>query len=248
VRPAQGDPSLVGYITPERWQPTTTLPRIGACLICFERVQGAGATGDTGFAGAAVTYRRRLLAGAVSSGPAGGPYLPALLALREGPLLEQAVRSLPVVPEVLVVNATGRDHPRRAGLALHLGAVLGLPTVGVTTRPRSRSCRPRPVGPAPQSPCAAPAPGGHTAAERVHRSRRSGRRSDGRECVGLQATTPPATKVAGVAGRSHSREWAIPARERVGSWVQSPGGGPAAVLGRYGTPPWLGRSDRRGGR
>jgi deoxyinosine 3'endonuclease (endonuclease V) len=42
------------------------------------------------------------------------------------------VRALPVVPEVLVVNATGRDHPRRAGLALHLGAVLRLPTVGVT--------------------------------------------------------------------------------------------------------------------
>jgi deoxyribonuclease V len=42
---------------------------------------------------------------------------------------------LPITPEVLVVNATGRDHPRRAGLALHLGAVLGLPTVGVTTRP-----------------------------------------------------------------------------------------------------------------
>jgi endonuclease V len=34
-----------------------------------------------------------------------------------------------------VVNATGRNHPRRAGLAFHLGAVLGLPTVGVTTRP-----------------------------------------------------------------------------------------------------------------
>jgi deoxyribonuclease V len=32
------------------------------------------------------------------------------------------------------VNATGRDHPRRGGLALHLGAVLGLPTVGVTHR------------------------------------------------------------------------------------------------------------------
>ena len=69
------------------------------------------------------------------SAPAGGPYLPTLLALREGPLLEQAVRALPVAPEVLVVNATGRDHPRRAGLAFHLGAVLGLPTVGVTTRP-----------------------------------------------------------------------------------------------------------------
>ena len=82
-----------------------------------------------------MTYRRRLLAGVTSSGPAGGPYLPALLALREGPLLEQAVHALPITPEVLVVNATGRDHPRHAGLALHLGAVLGLPTVGVTTRP-----------------------------------------------------------------------------------------------------------------
>jgi deoxyribonuclease V len=125
----------LGDLTPERWQPPTTLRRVGACFVCFERVQGAGATGDAGFAGAAVTHRRRLLAAATSSGPAGGPYLPALLALREGPLLEQAVCALPIAPEVLVVNATGRDHPRRAGLALQLGAVLGLPTVGVTTRP-----------------------------------------------------------------------------------------------------------------
>ena len=125
----------LGELTPERWQPPTTPPRIGACFVCFERVQGAGGAGDRGFAGAVVTHRRRLLAGVTSSGPAGGSYLPTLLALREGPLLEQAVRALPITPEVLVVNATGRDHPRRAGLALHLGAVLGLPTVGVTTRP-----------------------------------------------------------------------------------------------------------------
>jgi deoxyribonuclease V len=123
----------LGKLTPERWQPPTTLRRIGGCFVCFQPVHGAA--DDAGFAGAAVTHRRRLLAGVTSSGPAGGPYLPALLALREGPLLEQAVRALPVIPEVLVVNATGRDHPRRAGLALHLGAVLGLPTVGVTTRP-----------------------------------------------------------------------------------------------------------------
>jgi deoxyribonuclease V len=124
----------LGELAQERWQPPTTLERIGGCFVCFERVQGAGAAGDRGFAGAAIT-RRRLLAGATCSGPAGGPYRPALLALREGPLLEQAVRALTVAPEVLVVNATGRDHPRRAGLALQLGAVLGLPTVGVTTRP-----------------------------------------------------------------------------------------------------------------
>jgi deoxyribonuclease V len=36
---------------------------------------------------------------------------------------------------VLLVNATGRDHPRRAGLAFHLGAVLELPSVRVTHRP-----------------------------------------------------------------------------------------------------------------
>ena len=125
----------LGELAPEHWQPPATVLRIGACFVCFERVHGAGAAGDRGFAGAAVTYRRRLLAGVSVSGLAGGPYRPALLALREGPLLEQAVRALPIVPEVLVVNATGRDHPRRAGLALHLGAVLGLPTVGVTTRP-----------------------------------------------------------------------------------------------------------------
>jgi deoxyribonuclease V len=125
----------LGELTPELWQPPMAVVRIGACFACFERVQGAGAAGDAGFAGAAVTQRRRLLAGVSSSGRAGGPYLPTLLALREGLLLELAVRALPIGPEVLLVNATGRDHPRRAGLALHLGAVLGLPTVGVTTRP-----------------------------------------------------------------------------------------------------------------
>jgi deoxyribonuclease V len=125
----------LGESTPASWQPPTTPQRIGACFVCFEQAQGAGGVGDRGFAGAAVTERRRLLAGETARGPAGGPYLPTLLALREGPLLEQAVRALPTAPEVLLVNATGRDHPRRAGLALQLGAVLGLPTVGVTTRP-----------------------------------------------------------------------------------------------------------------
>src|SRR5581483_1596833 len=62
-------------------------------------------------------------------------YEPGLLALREGPLLEAAVRGLSERPDVLLVDATGRDHPRRAGLALQLGAVLDLPTVGVTDRP-----------------------------------------------------------------------------------------------------------------
>ncbi|MBV8941103.1 MAG: endonuclease V [Solirubrobacterales bacterium] len=43
---------------------------------------------------------------------------PGTLALREGRLLEAAVRALPAMPDVLLVNATGRDHPRGAGLAV----------------------------------------------------------------------------------------------------------------------------------
>jgi deoxyribonuclease V len=72
---------------------------------------------------------------AVVTGEAGAAYEPGLLALREGPLLEAAVRALAGDPDVVLIDATGRDHPRRAGLALHLGAVLDIPTIGVTHRP-----------------------------------------------------------------------------------------------------------------
>jgi deoxyribonuclease V len=68
-------------------------------------------------------------------GTAGEAYRPGLLALRLGPTLEAVVHALPVVPEVVLVDATGRDHPRRAGLATHLGAMLDIPTIGVTHRP-----------------------------------------------------------------------------------------------------------------
>ncbi len=78
---------------------------------------------------------RRVVAQAAVSGAAGAPYEPGLLALREGPLLESAVAGLPACFDALLVDATGRDHPRRAGLALHLGAVLDVPTVGITHRP-----------------------------------------------------------------------------------------------------------------
>jgi deoxyribonuclease V len=91
---------------------------------------------ETGWA-AAVLMRgdRRQAGSAVVSGSAAAPYEPGLLALREGPLLEAAVRALPEPPEVVMANASGRDHPRGAGLALHLGAVLDRPSVGVTDRP-----------------------------------------------------------------------------------------------------------------
>ncbi|HEX6230680.1 MAG TPA: endonuclease V [Actinomycetota bacterium] len=75
------------------------------------------------------------VATAIVRGETTVPYRAGYLALREGQWLERAVRTLRTEPDVLLVDATGRDHPRGAGLALHLGAVLDLPTVGVTDRP-----------------------------------------------------------------------------------------------------------------
>lgn len=121
---------------PAPWHPPGTPLAIGACAIAFPRgLDGAGNRGDPAWASAAVYLRRHIVSEATVHGEAAGPYLPGLLALREGPCLEEAVRALPVAPDVLLVDATGRDHPRRAGLAVHLGAVVGLPTVGVTHRP-----------------------------------------------------------------------------------------------------------------
>jgi deoxyribonuclease V len=115
--------------TPPPWEFVPGVA-VGACFVCFERgATGPGRVSDPAWAAAS-------LAGAdvVVAGTAGAAYQPGLLALREGALLEQAVRAVPRRADVLLVDATGRDHPRRAGLALQLGAILDLPTVGVTHR------------------------------------------------------------------------------------------------------------------
>jgi deoxyribonuclease V len=103
---------------------------VGGVFVCFARGEsGPGRAGDPAWAAASVGGDT-----AVVLGHAGAPYEPGLLGRREGALLEAALRALPSLPDVLLVDATGRDHPRRAGLALQLGAVLDLPTVGVTHR------------------------------------------------------------------------------------------------------------------
>jgi deoxyribonuclease V len=105
--------------------------RIGAVFVCFTRGgSGPGRAGDRAWAAACAGRETVAVAGRAAA-----PYEPGLLALREGALLEAAGGALAEPPKVLLVDATGRDHPRRAGLALHLGAVLDVPTVGVTHRP-----------------------------------------------------------------------------------------------------------------
>jgi deoxyribonuclease V len=67
----------------------------------------------------------------VSAGaPLSYPYVPGLLSWRELPAAVAALEQLPQAPDVLIADGQGRAHPRRFGLACHLGLVVGLPTIG----------------------------------------------------------------------------------------------------------------------
>jgi deoxyribonuclease V len=58
------------------------------------------------------------------------PYVPGLLSFREAPACLEAARKLRTIPDVVLVDGQGIAHPRRLGLASHLGLFLGLPTIG----------------------------------------------------------------------------------------------------------------------
>lgn len=75
--------------------------------------------------------RCELLQSALACAPLAFPYVPGLLSFREAPAALAALARLEPRPDLLVVDGQGLAHPRRLGLACHLGLLADLPTIGV---------------------------------------------------------------------------------------------------------------------
>jgi deoxyribonuclease V len=72
----------------------------------------------------------RLVEAVTASIPTPFPYIPGLLSFREGAVILDAMQKLDATPDVFIFDGAGRAHPRRIGIASHVGLFIDVPTVG----------------------------------------------------------------------------------------------------------------------
>jgi deoxyribonuclease V len=106
--------------------PPGPLRRIAGIDVAFTR------DGRTCIAAAVVwdVVQRRAVEQRTATRPLTFPYVPGLLSFREAPAVLAALRGLRTTPDALMCDGHGFAHPRRFGLACHVGLIVDLPTVG----------------------------------------------------------------------------------------------------------------------
>ncbi len=72
-----------------------------------------------------------LLETAIARRPTEFPYIPGLLSFRELPAVLEALEQLRAAPDLLLCDGQGIAHPRRMGIASHLGLLVNIPSIGV---------------------------------------------------------------------------------------------------------------------
>jgi len=107
-------------------------------LIAGVDISGEGSSGQARGAVVVLSYPElELVEVRVAMGKPGFPYVPGLLSFREAPLMLAACEKLSLSPDLVLVDGQGIAHPRRLGLASHLGLSLDVPTIGCA---KSRLC------------------------------------------------------------------------------------------------------------